>query len=484
MKRLLLNILLILCAFTTAKAQFYTLTVIGGYGSGSYQVGDTVHIWSEAYDDTKTFSSWSGATQYLETPHEWHSTLIMPNQNITVSSSIANMPAYTIGYEQIMGANNLKNVYYSFPPNVKGVLYLFHGTNGNAANWIHTAEYRSFVNAAIADSFGIIVTEAEEITLNTDLNGDGKLRWKAFPMDTINGVDYLNIKTLTDTFINRGNMSYSTPKFSVGMSNGGSFSAAISHAFHFQAGISYCASSVQAIFGIRNNPFAFRMAKYDDNAEVGPQGNYEAWQNDSILAARGICHDYKIHDKQPLYPERFARIPGISVATSQAIFADLSNNNQLDNDFYALHSDTIKNNILANPFLYPNIIALSTALQIDALNQIAASNAEHKFYSDYNFETLDFFNNLCSTIVGIEDISLEKKTLNIYPNPTNDQIKVDLLEIENAFITITNSIGQIVFYSNNASGLTTIDVSMLSSGIYFLQATANKNILRSTFVKQ
>jgi hypothetical protein len=483
MKRHILSITLIVLSFTGLHAQTYNLTVNGGYGSGNYQVGDTVHVWSEAFDNTKTFSHWTGDTQYLEMPNEWHTTLIMPNQNIAVTSVISNMPTYTINYEQIMGVNNLKNVYSYFPSNLKGVIYLFHGTGGNASNWINTVEYRSFVNSAIADSFGIIATEAEEITLNTDLNGDGKLRWLTFPIDTTNGIDYLNIKTITDTFISRGDITNSTPKNSVGMSNGGSFSAAISYAYNYQAGISYCASSAQAIFSIRNNPFAFRMAKYDDNAEVGPQGNYEAWQSDSILKARSVCHDYEICDRQPIYPERFARIPGISITTSQAIFNDLSNNGLLDINNYALHSDTIKNNILANPPLYPNIIALPVSSQIEALNQIAASNAEHKFYSDYNSETLDFINNLCSTTVGIKDIYSEKKNLNIFPNPTIDYIKMDLLE-EVYSIFIINNIGQRVFYLDNLSGLTTIDVSMLGSGIYIIQATNEKSILTSKFVKK
>ena len=483
MKKLLLLIGFIISSFTGVNAQFFNLTVINGYGSGSYQVGDTVHIWSEAYDDTKTFSAWSGDIQYLESPKEWHTTLIMPNQNVSVTSAIANMPPYTIHQEQIMGSANLKNVYSYFPTNLNGVIYLFHGTSGNASNWINTLEYRSFINAAIAVDFGIIVTEAEEITLNTDLNGDGKLRWQAFPIDTINGIDYLNIKALTDTFINRGDLSYSTPRFSVGMSNGGSFSAAISYAFNYQAGISYCASSVQGIFDLRNNPFAFRMAKYDDNAEVGPQGNYEAWQNDSILASRGICHDYEMQDRQPIYPQRFARVPGISIVESQAIFNNLSTNNQLDSDNYAQHSDTIKNHILLNPSLYPAIISLSPSLRAEALNQIAAANAEHKFFSDSNFETLDFIINRCSTTVGVNDIYSEQNELIIYPNPANEQIQFDLPEGENLLL-IFNSIGQRVFNLAGANGLTTLDVSGFSKGIYRIQVTNKKGSFVSKWIKQ
>lgn len=465
MRKFLPSVILIICSFTGLHSQTFSLTVMNGYGSGNYQAGDTVHIWSVAYDTTKNFAEWTGDTQYLERPNEWHTTLIIPNQNISVTSVIENMPAYTINHEQIMGVNNLKKVYSCFPAYLKGLVYLFHGTGGNASNWLRTVEYRSFVNAAIADSFGIIVTEAEEITLNTDLNGDGKLRWQAFPIDTTSEIDYLNIKAITDTFVNRGYITNLTPKFSVGMSNGGSFSAAISYINNYQAGISYCASSAQAIFDIRNNPFAFRMAKYDDNAEVGSEGNYEAWQSDSILNVRGICHDYEIHDRQPIYPERFARIPYISVSTSQSIFNDLLNNNQLDNNHYALHSDTIMNNILSNPSDYPNIISLPNPLRLEALNQIAASNAEHKFYSDYNSETLDYLNHLCLVTVGIAEPS-HNAQISIYPNPANTVFHIETDKTISQ-IEILNIHGQRVKIANTEN----ISINELTSGLYFVKVT-------------
>lgn len=468
--------------FVHISAQTFQLSVANGYGSGSYQAGDTVHLWSKAYDNTQTFSKWIGNTQYLENPNEWHTTLIMPNQNVNVAAVIADMPTYTIHYEQIMGVNNLKNVYYCFPANLKGILYLFHGTGGNAANWINTVEYRSFVNAAIADSFGILVTEAEEITLNTDLNSDGNLRWLTFPMDTLSGIDYLNLQILSDTFVQRGNFTYSTPKFSVGMSNGGAFSAAISHALQYQAGVSYCASSIQPIFNVRNNAFAFRMAKYDDNAEVGATGNYEAWQNDSILNTRGICHDYKIHDKQPIYPQRFARVSGISLATSQAIFSDLVTNNQVDSKHYALHSDSIKKHILANPALYPNIIGLPTSLRLEALSQIAASNAEHKFYSDYNFQTLDFLKNICATTVGINDFSLTNPIFSIYPNPTHTKIYIQFSEpIPSWKVELYSADGKLRLEEENISEL---NLSKFAEGVYLMKIIAQNRSYLHKIIKQ
>lgn len=469
MKKFSISLSIIIGAIASLFSQSFNLTVNNGYGSGSYQAGDTVHIWSEAFDNTKHFIAWSGDSNYLEMPHEWHTTLIMPNKDISVTATIANMPAYTINNEKIMGVNNLKNVYSCFPPNLKGVIYFFHGTGGSASNWINIVEYRSLINEAIASNFGVIVTEAEEITLNKDLNNDGKLRWLTFPIDTLSGIDYLNIKTLTDTFINRGNITPLTPKFSIGMSNGGSFSAAISYIYQFKAGVSYCASSVQQIFSMRNNPFAFRMAKYDDNPEVGPQGNYEAWQNDSILNQRGICHNYQVHDKQPIYPERFARINGISVATSKAMFNELFNNKQLDSSYFALPSDTIKKNILASPSLYPTIAGLTPTQRLEALNQISTSNAEHSFYSDFNYSTLQFIGSLCSVASSIQEINNNTK-ISVFPNPAKNLI----------VIVANQSIAQVKIFNLQGQEIKTsfenkLNIEEIPNGNYFLKVVFENN---------
>jgi hypothetical protein len=468
MKKFLFVVILLFLNGLTLCAQLKTLTVTNGYGSGTYQVGDTVHIWSVAYDNTQTFSTWTGDVQTVAHPNEWHTTIVMPNQNVNVSAQIVSMPSYAIQYEQIQGANTLKNVYSYFPVNPKGILYLFHGTSGSASNWISTVEYRSFVNRAIADTFGIIVTEAEEITLNTDLNGDGKLRWQGFPMDTVNGIDYQNIQIITDTMLNRGNFSTSTPKFSVGMSNGGSFSAAISHALNLKAGVSYCASSAQALFEIRTVPFAFRMAKFDDNEEVGPQGNYEAWQNDSILAVRSICHDYKIHDKQPIYPERFARISGVSVSTSQAIFNELLAHGELTSQHFALYSDSIKSHVLANPIQYPTIVTQTTAVMVEILNQIAASNAEHKFYSDYNAATLDFISNLCQNSVGLNQIDDDNFSTEVFPNPTQNSLNINS-KFPHQTLSIYDCFGRELAHFLANESTTKINLTQFDEGMYVLK---------------
>ncbi len=89
------------------------------------------------------------------------------------------------------------------------------------------------------------------------------------------------------------------------------------------------------------------------------------------------------------------------------------------------------------------------------------------------------------------DVTKEKVTLSIsenllvedvdtYPNPAIDVIKVK--SIENGLIIIFNTYGEVIIsttYVNN-----TIDISDLSSGVYFVRVIAKDKIYRSGFVKQ
>jgi hypothetical protein len=56
-----------------------------------------------------------------------------------------------------------------------------------------------------------------------------------------------------------------------------------------------------------------------------------------------------------------------------------------------MNSNIITNNVQANPNLYPVIIGFINQGITGMVSQVAASNAEHNFYSDLNDATLSFF---------------------------------------------------------------------------------------------
>ena len=373
-----------------------TVTVLNGYGSGQYKVGDTVDIWSNAIAADSVFNEWTGDNNLLFNAGEWHSNFIMPRTNITLTSTCSYLAPFTLKYEKIKGVSNLKNVYYYFPSSQKGIVYLCHGTGGDAQNLVNNFEWREMINDLVFAGFAIVVTEAEEVTLNTDLDGDGKIHWMLLPADTTANVDYANIAALTDSFYARGYTQPSVPRYSIGMSNGGIFSSALSFIFRYAAGVSFCAPTGTLVTSNSITPLLFCMAQYDNAPEVGATGNALAQNNASALTARGICSPLYLHNHSPAYPQRWARWNGISLSLSEAIFGELALNHLLDaRNYLVLTADSIEARITASPSHYPVISSLNLSQYTFVTNEIDIMYAAHQFFSDYNKTTIHFLEAPC-----------------------------------------------------------------------------------------
>jgi hypothetical protein len=379
-----------------SNIETFSVIVNNGYGSGNYMVGDTVHIWSNAMSNTQIFDEWNGYNNLLENKGEWHNKFIMPSQNVTINATLKNIPSININYELIKGKNILKNVHYFFPSNHKGTVFLLHGTGGNAQNWLSGFEYRAMVKDLIVDNYAVVITEAEEISLNQDLNGDGKLRWAIAPLDINSNIDLANIKAILDTFHLRGYTTISKPKFSIGMSNGSSFSGSLSTLFQFKAGVGYCAPVTQAVVSNTLTPFQFCMATNDGNENVGSTGNASAKAQADAIVNRGICSKFYSHNASPLYPERFARTGDIAIQISKDIFEEFKRANFLNTkNFFNTSKTEILNYIQSNPSNFPILNSLSNSQKNAVQNQMEATLADHEFFSDYNKKTITFLNNQC-----------------------------------------------------------------------------------------
>ncbi|MCC7400970.1 MAG: hypothetical protein IT214_05755 [Chitinophagaceae bacterium] len=375
----------------------FTVAINNGYGSGRYKAGDTVHIFSQAYSSSQLFGSWSGNdVSLLNAPDEWHTWFIMPKKNVNFSGSSLNISSFTLNFEKIKGRDRLKPVYYYFPAGHKGIVYLLHGTGGNAAFLVADYEWQLLINDLVNNKFALIVTESEEATTNTDLNSDGVLRWNTTPWDTVSNIDYANIRIITDTFYNRGLTSNSEPKYSIGMSNGGNFSTALSTIYNFRAGVSYCAPSGTPIAQVTNTPLQFCMARFDNNPSVGSAGNANALSNSRMMTGRGICSKYFTKERSPLYPERFARRGDISVSQSAAVFNEIKAAHLLDaKNYFIGYSDALKSALNATPSAFPQLSSLNVSQQNFVITQIDLAVSDHKMYSDFNRATLLFLTKQC-----------------------------------------------------------------------------------------
>jgi hypothetical protein len=455
-------------------AQSFQLTVNNGYGSGTYTAGDTVHIWSAAIPANNVFDKWTGDVSFLESKDEWHTTVVMPSQNISVTSNFKSVPAYTIQHESLPGRDTLKEVYSYFPPAHRGVIFCFHGTGGSASNWTTLFEYKQFLNDAVADSFAFIITESEETTKQTDLNANGKTnQWNYLPYDSTN-VDFANIKILIDTFTQRGKINSATPFYAVGMSNGGAFSSTIATFYKWDAAVSYCAPASQLLANLTTVPIQWCMAVHDEHPQVGPQGNADALSNHNTLVSRGICSNYFAHDRSPVYPERFMRMSSITSTKSANLFAEFQSHNLLDAENYLRYpSDTIAQKILAAPLTFPTFLSLTTTEKIFVANEVDAMYAGHQFYSDYNKKTLKFFRSLCDTSevpAAIGEMDRRESEIQVYPNPMRNKLTVEtgssLLGEELAVFDI---LGNRIISERITEKQLILSTSMLHSGVYFVK---------------
>ena len=373
------------------------VTVNNGYGTGKYKVGDTVHIFSTAYTSSQLFDTWSSSdASLLNGKDEWHTWFIMPAKNVSYTGSIKNITPFTLTFEQIMGRDRLKPVYYYFPVGHKGFVLLLHGSGGTAQHFVNSYEYQQLIKDLVTDNFGVIVTEAEEATTGIDANADGKLRWGTTPYDSVTNIDYANIKIITDVFYSRGVTNRSKLRYSVGMSNGGNFSSYLSSLFSYKAGVSYCAQSGAPIALSSVTPLQFCMARFDNNENVGPTGNANALTNSQTLTGRGICSKYYMQEHSPLYPERFARKGDITIAKSTSVFNELKSKGYLNSKNYFIgFADALTTAYQANPTSFPELNSLTVLQKLTVIEQIDLAVADHQMYSDYNRATLKFLNTQC-----------------------------------------------------------------------------------------
>ncbi|MBK7969885.1 MAG: T9SS type A sorting domain-containing protein [Bacteroidetes bacterium] len=89
--------------------------------------------------------------------------------------------------------------------------------------------------------------------------------------------------------------------------------------------------------------------------------------------------------------------------------------------------------------------------------------------------------------VGLdEDLAASSVQLKLFPNPATNHINLQTTGFKNSTITILNTMGQTVFTSNlsEAQNQTTINISKLSSGVYFIKVNDNENAVTLKFVKQ
>jgi hypothetical protein len=105
------------------------------------------------------------------------------------------------------------------------------------------------------------------------------------------------------------------------------------------------------------------------------------------------------------------------------------------------------------------------------VNGTAANGCQGSNTITQNVSPCTGINNLASTIQNVSFL--------VYPNPTNDilNIKLDLTNESNTSIQLVNALGQVIISKNASQEISSLNVSSLTSGIYFVKLIQNGKVL-------
>ena len=118
------------------------------------------------------------------------------------------------------------------------------------------------------------------------------------------------------------------------------------------------------------------------------------------------------------------------------------------------------------------------------LNNTDCDDANNQIYPSAP-ELLNGLDDNCNDLIdeGLEIENLNTVTINIYPNPTQDILSVELNTKENVKIEIMTMLAQTVIVVDNYNSGDKINIRSLSPGIYLIQVIFKENIVVDSFTK-
>lgn len=181
--------------------------------------------------------------------------------------------------------------------------------------------------------------------------------------------------------------------------------------------------------------------------------------------------------------------------------------------------DTISSHTRLTSMNFPQFFvnkAISDSIVVSYLSNTLKANSSHTYFDSYNYinnhfrdirylgigseylrqltrssetKTLEYVNLGGVTygnkpiLVSLPESNLlgSKRTINVYPNPTKEELNIGIDSKDIQLITIFNTSGQIVLSPPPSNR---IDISSLSPGIYFIRIANNKETFTKKIIKE
>ena len=386
----------------------HQLSVTNGYGGGTYNAGEKVHVFAEYTQENELVSGWDSNVDIGNTDGklglkgEWHFSFNMPASDVTLRPRLDQFPLepkQLIDLTLSSSTGTELPVWYYIPKNPVGVVGFFHGSGGsrkfltNPQPW-YTA--RQLVHAG----YGIFATSSQE-----SINKVGKKRWNTKWNSFCSNNDLKNIKIVLEKFSSRGLITNETNLHAIGMSNGGVFAYTLVQAggLGFSSGLSTCAHGDLNIDP--SLPFMWQMCENDSQESVArKKGNSVA--NYEKLLKKDIPSIHVTHPASPVYPERFTRIRGVSATTSRNLYMYMQDNGLLSEKKYIIRPETDEDleTLIGKS---SDFNSLDGRQKLEFRGELFIALAEHRYFDDYSKEVIDFFKSNSNAIPTFANRSIK-----------------------------------------------------------------------------
>ena len=380
----------------------FRVTVENGYGSGLYLPGDTVHIWSRELNPDEVSTGFFESpidTNFMHRAREWHTTFIMPPQDVVVTAGFdtLSLPLWQESTlpDEISGAFT---VTAALPAGgavePRGAVLVIGDAKSAPADFFTRVESNWFVRDALARKFSVIAFRSEE-SVRGDLDDNDSINWNIDFSNAPANTDARRAKIVAEAI---GNVADGKrlPVWILALGGDGDFAARLARELDAPAVAFTTALPKRYLLDGMTSPALFAVPSGDSLAQAfaGDRGE-DLWQ---VHTGNGRTSLYARHFPSPLFRNRFARIEGIDTAVSQAIAAELVGAGILsDTD---MRPDGSYRHIMLDRSSFDRLLAvgdtsvlrsLTPMQQEEVWRQLTATAAGSTFFSDLNELILDFF---------------------------------------------------------------------------------------------
>ncbi len=352
----------------TQAPQLPRLIVANGSGGGLVATDSVVDAFAQAPGETRLFARWRGDAPMLADPRAWHAPLTTSSRASTLIAEFITIPSALV---TITGEINGSRYRQLIPASPRGLVFSFHGSGGSGDLPFTKSEAKVATRLLLSRGFGVV---------GLDSSNRVDRQWN--PQFALGNPDVVNVQGIIERLRAAGTISASTPIYCEGTSNGGGFCSRISALLGFRAQSLMIADGIEPIMAQTPVPTIWTLGRNDPT--LAPGYLERAAQSAAGMGTRGIANELNIVEPSPVYPERFARIDGISVDDSTSLVASLRATGFLDATGRVIRDP--RGNAL--DAIIPATLRGNSG---EIVSQLELAAAAHEYYSDHAHRVVHFF---------------------------------------------------------------------------------------------